>query len=217
MHSVEEVLVDEIYKFEANTISPTIIDCGASIGLSIIYLKRLFPNSSIIAFEPDKKIYEVCKNNINLFKFSSVEIIDAAVWVENGITSFLPDDSLGGKIVSSIDVKKDSSLYAIKTIRLKDYITKKIDFLKIDIEGAELDVLRDCQQELRFVDKMFVEDHSDVTKPQQLQELLDIISKAGFRYYIKHAMDYMQYPFVDYKRSWNLPFDLQLNVFAYRI
>src|SRR5438128_1359887 len=43
LNSVREIFVDEIYKFETNN-PKTIIDCGANVGLSAIYFKRLFPS-----------------------------------------------------------------------------------------------------------------------------------------------------------------------------
>jgi FkbM family methyltransferase len=41
--------------------SPYIIDAGANIGLSIIYFKKKYPNSKIVAFEPDKLIFNILK------------------------------------------------------------------------------------------------------------------------------------------------------------
>ena len=48
-----ELFEHQIYKFKCDTETPYIIDCGANIGLSIIYFKLLFPKAEIIAFEPD--------------------------------------------------------------------------------------------------------------------------------------------------------------------
>ena len=42
----------EIYKFNSEKTEPFIIDCGANIGLSVIYFKKLFPKAKVIAFEP---------------------------------------------------------------------------------------------------------------------------------------------------------------------
>ena len=43
-----------------------VIDCGANIGMSITYFKRLYPKSKIIGFEPDPKIFETLKKNIRV-------------------------------------------------------------------------------------------------------------------------------------------------------
>ena len=64
-----ELFGQEIYKFQTDSEIPYILDCGANIGLSVIYFKKLFPNAKIVAFEPDKKIFDYLKFNINSFGF----------------------------------------------------------------------------------------------------------------------------------------------------
>jgi hypothetical protein len=61
-----EIWEDQIYIFETSNPSPLIIDCGANIGLSVIYWKYLFPESKVVAFEPDQKKYEILCGNIAL-------------------------------------------------------------------------------------------------------------------------------------------------------
>src|SRR5690348_5460731 len=63
-HSVEEIFVDEVYKCNFNSAEPYIIDCGANIGLSVIYFKQKYPNAKIIAFEPDKFQFDNLLQNI---------------------------------------------------------------------------------------------------------------------------------------------------------
>src|SRR5579871_1502116 len=55
IHAFDEIFVDEIYKQQLSN-QPYIIDCGANIGLSIIYMKQHYPDANIVAFEPDEKI-----------------------------------------------------------------------------------------------------------------------------------------------------------------
>ncbi len=53
-----DIFGHEGYKFETKKLEPYIIDCGANIGLSLIYFNQLYPNAKIIAFEPDPKLFE---------------------------------------------------------------------------------------------------------------------------------------------------------------
>src|SRR6478672_5618518 len=53
MHGLNEIFIEEVYK-QSLPPNPYIIDCGANIGLSVIYLKQMFPDARIIAFEPDE-------------------------------------------------------------------------------------------------------------------------------------------------------------------
>ena len=124
--------------------------------------------------------------------------------------NFLSEGSVGGSLSSNIDENNN----LVKAVRLRDYLDKPVEFLKIDIEGAEYEVLRDCKDRLHNVVNLFVEYHSLLNEDQKLSEILQIIKDAGFRFYIKEAWENMKYPFIDKK---GLHFDLQLNIFCYRI
>jgi hypothetical protein len=92
---------------------------------------------------------------------------------------------------------------------------EKIDFLKIDIEGAETDVLADCGNSLQRVQNLFVEYHSFPGKLQKLDLLLGILKNQGFRIQINSPFRYKK-PFA---KKYLHPFpemDLQLNIFAFR-
>ena len=214
VHTIEEIFKNEIYKFVSDKDVPVILDCGANIGLSSIFFKKTYPKAKVISFEPDDFIYKTCQENLNAFGFEDVRLINAAVWKFDGFLNFLPDQSLGGMI---IDSDEDSSGSKVRAVDLNNYLVEEIDFLKMDIEGAELDVLHHCQDNLQLVKNLFIEYHSDVKKPQELHDLLNILSNSGFRYYIKHAWDYMNKPFVDYKKFPSNVYDLQLNIFAYKV
>ena len=102
----------------------------------------------------------------------------------------------------------------IETIRLKDYLQEKVDFLKIDIEGPEFDIIKDCREDLKNVENIFVEYHSFAENPQMIGELLIYLKEAGFKLYIKEAWENMKNPFIEKKGPY---FDLQLNIFGYRL
>ncbi|KAA9332266.1 FkbM family methyltransferase [Hymenobacter busanensis] len=217
VQNVEEIFVDEVYRFESKNSSPFIIDCGANIGLSVIYFKKRFPNSRILAFEADNNIYNTCVSNVSAFSNENVEIVNAAVWTSDGEIVFASDNSLGGAIANSGAQEHEGITYQkVQSIQLKKYLNQKVDFLKIDIEGVEDLVLADCDDMLINVDKIFIEYHSKPGKKQNLDQILCLLTKYGFRYYIKEAWNNMLYPYIDgvnYKKYF---YDLQLNIFAFR-
>jgi FkbM family methyltransferase len=214
LHSLEELFVEEVYKFENDSPNPLIIDCGSNIGLSIIYFKKLFPSATILGFEPDASIFQLLTKNVNQFNFTGVSLLNYGVWNQETTLSFLAEGTLGGKVINQkADNTESFDVVTIKTKRLKDYLQQKVDFLKIDIEGAEYEVIIDCASDLQNVKFLFVEYHSTPTAKQRLNEILTVISDAGFRYYIKEASLDVKYPFIDNKSTW---FDLQLNIFCYR-
>lgn len=213
VHTVEGIFVEELYKFASVSERPFILDCGANIGLSSIYFKRLFPQARVVAFEPDKAIFEACRYNLNAFGFTDVELVNAAVWTFDGDLRFLPDHGLGGMVV---DERVHGHVSKVPAVALKKYLSAEIDLLKLDIEGAEWEVLTDCKDDLGSVKNLFVEYHSPVGKPQRLHQLLTILNESGFRCYVKPAWDYLEHPFADHAKQTALTFDLQLNIFAYR-
>ena len=85
--------------------------------------------------------------------------------------------------------------------------------LKLDIEGAELEVLKDCDELLCNVNNLFVEYHSFINEPQSLDVLINILERQGFRIHIHNLMPNPQ-PFI--KQSVYMDMDLQFNIFAYR-
>ncbi len=204
----DEIFKGEIYKFKTDSPAPLIIDCGANIGLSVIYFKHLYPNAKIVAFEPDVEIFRVLQDNINTFRLDNVTLYPTAVWSSDTELTFQPDGSVGGRIegVGNNGVR-------VKTARLKDFINQKVDFLKIDIEGAEHEVLKDCRESLANVDYLFVEHHGIQDGEKTLGEILEIIRDAGFHYHIKEAYP-IRHPFILQERS--IVYPLQLNIFAFR-
>lgn len=211
LHSIDEIFVQEVYKFPSLKNDPLIIDCGANYGLSVLYFKMLFPESKIIAFEADPKIYSILKKNITQTNIKSVDLKNAAVWKEKTNLFFLSEGSVGGKIDFSKNVKNNIEIAAV---RLRDYLRQPVDFLKMDIEGGEYEVLKDCQDLLINVKNLFIEYHVLRNEKQHLHEILLWVSSAGFNYYIKEAWDNMSYPFM---QVYNDYYQMQLNIFCYRV
>ncbi|MEG2178456.1 MAG: FkbM family methyltransferase [Bacteroidales bacterium] len=205
----KEIFVEQIYKFSTSNPNPVIFDCGGNIGLSILYFKQLFPEAKILGFEADPQIANILSKNIELNHLKNVTLIPKAVWIDNQGVNFNADGKDGGAISKTV-----KSVH-IDSIRLKDCLQKKskIDFLKMDIEGAEFEVLNDCREELHKVDKIFVEYHSLAGQDQKLNELLAILKETGFKYNIQSINFYNN---TYQKFAFENGFDMQLNIFGYK-
>ena len=207
--SYRQIFDEQIYRFKADKEQPFILDCGANIGLSVIYFKRLYPRSVITAFEADKNIFKILKTNIENFGYNDVELVNRAVWNSETELNFTSDGADGGRL----SIPNDKPNHVVKTVRLRNYLDHRIDFLKLDIEGAETMVLEDCADSLQNVETLFVEYHSFDREPQSLNVLVDVLAQAGFRLHIQSPMSAPQ-PFI--KRYAEMGMDMQLNVFAFR-
>ena len=209
LYGVKEIFIEEIYKQDLPP-NPLVIDCGANIGLSVIYIKKNHPQARVIAFEPDDTNFNLLEKNIISFGFSNISLRKEAAWIENTELQFSSTGSMSSRIGNG-----GSGTKTINAIRLKDLLTEKIDFLKIDIEGAEYVVLEDIKDSLFHVANLFVEYHGSFNQTRELTNMLEWITKQGFNYYIKEAAPVYRTPFFrDRKTIYD--YDVQLNIFCFR-
>lgn len=211
-HSYREIFEEQVYRFESANPQPLIIDCGSNIGLSIIYFAKQHPGARIISFEPDKDIYKLLQENISTFDIQGqVELRNEAVWTEQTVLRFHSTGGMGGSIQTD-DTVKDNTI-EVNAVRLKDFLNTKVDFLKIDIEGPEIDVLEDCYSQLHLVENIFVEYHCSKGEEQRLDRLLRLLTDCGFRYYIRQAYENLTFPYIQKHGEY---MDVQLNIFGFR-
>jgi FkbM family methyltransferase len=208
--SYNEIFIQEIYKFRTSNQDCTIIDCGVNIGTSILYFKSIHPMCKVIGFEADKNVFEVCKENIKQFGYSNIELYNVALWDEITEIEFMSEGADGGRIDSRIE---NISTNKISTTLLSNYINSPIEFLKIDIEGAEYRVLNEIKAKLSYVKNIFIEYHSFNNEEQKLDQILIILKEEGFRYQIKSQFS-SKFPYIE--KELQLGMDLQLNIFGYK-
>jgi len=205
----KEIYVEETYKFRATSPEPLILDCGANIGLSVLYFKEKLPRAKVKAFEADPEIAKILQFNIRNNGVQDVEVVRKALWIHNRGVDFGIQGADGGSVFFTSNRAKVPSV----SLREELSAVQSIDLLKMDIEGAELQVLRDSKDCLHRVRNLFVEYHSIVGTRQRLDELLKILTEAGFRYYIQSVSN-RKWPL--FNKSTDQRLDLQLNIFAYR-
>ncbi len=212
LHTYQEIFEKEIYRFNSNTTTPIIIDCGTNIGLSILYFKNIFPDSKVIGFEPDINNFQVLEKNISGNNLNNVSIHKEAVWIKDGFISFESKGSEASKINESNDISSSQIPCIDFAAVLNNY--DEIDLLKMDIEGAEHSVIRHCSTQLHKIKNMFIEYHGKVSDTNKLTELLTIFSENHFQVYIKNAADNLSMPFIQKETGhWA---DVQLNIFCYK-
>ncbi len=210
LSSYKEIFENQILYFRAENDNPTIIDCGANIGLSVLFFKYFYPNAHIIAFEPVPEIFEVLKYNISQFGYNNIVLHRKAIWKETTKVPFMNEGADGGRIL--IEGDKDN-IIKVETVQLRNFIKKPVDFLKIDIEGAETEVIQNISNQLKHVKNIFIEYHSFSHKKQTVDLILHYLIDAGFRIHI-HPQNISKCPFI--RRNTHLGMDLQLNIFGIR-
>lgn len=204
-----EIYFQQHYKFISKNSRPVIIDCGANIGLSVIYFHQLIPDAKIIAIEADPNVASILEENLKTNNCQA-EVITKAVW--NSDDELLSFSQLGADSGSFYGTE---NIIQVKTIRLKSILEQfdEIELIKIDIEGAELTVVEDAYMEFKKANKVFIEFHSFFGQEQKLDRILELLSSIGFRYIILPAKR-MEQPFMPTKIKSGM--DLQLNIFFYK-
>ena len=209
--SYREIVEDRIYDFPCTVVSPRILDLGANCGLSALFFLLRYPEARLTCVEADPSLFSILEKNIRpVASASRVVLQQAAVAAATGVIDFHSSGADSGRLVPHASLP--SKLHKVPAVSLDSLIDGPIDFLKVDIEGAETEVILACQK-LDQVHRLFVEYHSFVGMAARLDELLACLRRAGFRTWIQ-----TQYcpprPFHEIHPHADM--DLQLNLFASR-
>lgn len=212
LSAYKSIFVDKIYSYNpgGSKTRQVIIDCGANIGLSVLFFKLKYSKSKVIAFEPDPEIFGVLQKNIKEAGLDDVILYNKAVWIRDEKLSFQADHADGGRIQSTYNGKT-----LVEGIDFNAFLQKQkhIDMLKIDIEGAESEVLAKCFPAISKADKIFFEYHSSRNVKQVLGCILEKFERHGYHYHIltEHAR---KTPFIIL--SGDPEMDLQVDFFLWK-
>jgi FkbM family methyltransferase len=121
----------------------TVADVGANIGMiTLIMAWAAGPGGKVISFEPEA----IPRSNLEKMKYlnglSWVEVRDQAVGAEAGQLTFHVSDIIGHSSLYALPEAEGARTVQVEVVRLDDVApAKRMDVVKIDVEGAELDVL----------------------------------------------------------------------------
>lgn len=176
---IDQILVRKLNDFFPDTDQPVILDCGANIGFGVLNYKRQFPEARIIAFEPDPLFAPLLRRNLQRNGAGDVEVVEAAAWIRNGRADWYSEGIDGSKIVEGGTASPN--VVSVQTVDLGDYLGGPVDLLKLDIEGAEYQVVSHLADRLSQVRNVLVECHLDQTTLVPFGELLGMLAAAGFK------------------------------------
>jgi len=135
-----------------------VVDVGAHVGKYTLYASKLAKRGKIIAVEPNKESFKTLIENLKLNNCKNVKAYNVAafdkkcklmLWVtkDEGRSSVIEERSNNFEIVTAFPLSHI----------LEDNKIKKVDWMKIDVEGAEIKVLKGAEKFLRKTKNLIVE------------------------------------------------------------
>jgi FkbM family methyltransferase len=168
-----------------------ILDIGAHIGLfATVAAKIVGPNGKVIAFEPAPKTNALLQQTISINKLQGiVQIRNEAMGKQVGKTIFFISEGDADNSNSMVSYLHDRKLHSINVtvLTVDDFIKQqqlnKVDFIKIDVEGAEYDTLQGATftlKNLRPACILAIHPEPITVKGDKLEDIYELI----------HSMDY---------------------------
>jgi FkbM family methyltransferase len=142
LQCLEKVFVRREYELPFDISPRVIIDAGANIGMATLYFTAKYPDARILSIEPESSNFEILRRNCG--NLPNVSLINAALWPDPGPLSIR--DPQAGKWAFSVEERngQNGGTDSVATVTIPQILrqlgVKKIDLLKLDIEGAELEL-----------------------------------------------------------------------------
>jgi FkbM family methyltransferase len=192
LHLYHEIFARDEYLFFSAAECPVILDCGANIGLATFFFKWLYPKSTVLAFEPDPATFRVLRRNVEENGLEGVSLQNVALWdAEGDLPFYVARNETGSALMSANSRRNQGQEISVRARRLSEFIRGPIDLLKLDVEGAEHQVLCDLANsgKINQVRQMIVEYHHNLpAERSRFGEFLSILETYGFSYQINSSV-----------------------------
>ena len=156
----EEELSMQYRLIEKNDV---VFDIGGNYGWYAIHIAKKFPNNEIFSFEPVPSTFTKLRENMTLNEVNNINAINIGLSNKRGEFVFYCDPMLTvNASLSNVNDNANALEVTCKVSVLDEYVSsngiKKLDFIKCDIEGAELFALLGAKDSIiKFKPKIFVE------------------------------------------------------------
>ncbi len=163
----------------------TVFDVGAHHGFfSILMAQWVGKSGKVVAFEPSIHNFKILEKNIELNHLSNVIAINKAVGAFEGIVSLRDEHN-------SVVVERTSYLTSVSMTTLDAYSGCHPNFIKIDVEGFEVDVLRGASKILEMHPGLNIEIHLPELQHRGygISSILDFLSDKSYTLWIQDGAD----------------------------
>lgn len=163
--------------------TPTIVDLGSNIGLTLIDFENFYPGCRLVGVELDPSNYDLLQRNVAQLK--NCQTLNAGIWRENGVVFYEDLDAQAFRIVDQPSEKTKSMRSISVSSLFRNFNVGEVDYLKMDIEGAEYEVLHPDADLgwLPQVKLLNVEYHErkGLSSQNQFEQLKRVLDNRGFQ------------------------------------
>lgn len=142
LHVIREAFGDGVYELPDALRPATILDFGAHLGASVLWFHRRYPDARIYAVEPDRRSFRKLQRNVG--GIPGVTVHHAALAGEEGERAFYEAERGWASSLIASGGGGPATTVPVVTLRgfIRDQVqAERVDLLKIDVEGAEWEVL----------------------------------------------------------------------------
>jgi FkbM family methyltransferase len=191
---VIEIFVKEMYRMSHSEEKRLVLDLGGHIGLFALYCNFHWPNASILSYEPAVDNYGQFLKTIDLNnKADSIKVSNKGIAKESGERFLaLKARSCDHSIYSNELEDKGTR---IEVLAFQELLNThgKIDYVKMDIEGAEYEILNNLSKDsLGLIDALNLEVHPMQKYGYEIEDLVNRL-RSNFKYMEKESMVYWFY------------------------
>jgi FkbM family methyltransferase len=175
--SLREIWLFDCYEFPADIHPQRILDLGANIGLTSVWLATRYRTKKLVAVEPVTSNETLARRNLKQNNLDAV-VIPAAIGCKDGSVTFIEQrESTFGK--ADYAASGATRLISMSTLLDTYWDEGRIDLVKLDIEGGEQELLSSNLEWLQRVDAIIAEFHPDCV---DYPALVAKLQQHGFRY-----------------------------------
>ena len=152
----------------------TVVEVGANIGLLTVPFARLVaPGGKVIAFEPQRIVYQMLCGNLALNAITNAFAHNSAIGCGPGSITVPPVDYTKPGNFGGVSLRGRKEGETVPLLTIDSLSLDRCDFMKIDVEGMELDVLQGAAHTLeRFRPRLYVENDRPENSPSLIRHLL---------------------------------------------
>ncbi len=169
-----------------------ILDLGANAGYTAFHLAHLHPAGRLLAVEMDENNFALARRNLEPL-FPRVSLVRAAVWHQEGEVVYGEDGEgeWGFHVMEGAPAQAQGRRRApARTVGglLKEHGFDRVDYVKMDIEGAEASVLAQDNGWLARVGCLMLETHVEFNPLASMERCAQLLEAKGFRCRLNHPI-----------------------------